>query len=696
MIFSNNAILNVKAGLSKIFILVLGLLHFSFFGYAQKRESADSLVRLVEAVSAHLMEENGVSYRKVIGPATFLHNNTYLKCDTALWNVNTNIIDAVGNVEILQENTRLTSDRIEYVVAEDLAKFRGSLVELMDRDGNVLNTNYLNYNTRDSIATFFNGAAMRGKDGNIIESDNGVYNSAEKRFSFEDNVQIYTDSVFIVSDKVDYLTLTDEVVFNTNTVAWKDENMLCANSGNFNRPLNRFTFDKDGYILTKEQELWADLLIYYRNSGAADLYDNAQILDTVKKAICLADRIAYRPNDRTIELTSNPAIGLYTIEKEVTDTLFLAGDTIKYYTRRMYEIDSASVALSAERVKLSLVDPIAIHDEERRAARAKKTDEQRPSDQNSGSKKSDIKNPDSDNKAVLQKPGLQKLSAVSGEKVAVETAKSAPAVPSDSIGAAIDSTALAQNDLPGADKDTVEIKFVDIFHNVRFHRSDIQGLCDSLVYSGLDSMSRFYGRPVMWQEKVNQFSADSIQRVVKNGKLSKVDLLSNAFIAVQEDTLYYNQIKSSEMAAYFQNNELYRFDALGGVSAIFYMEEKGVISLMDQEECKMLTARIKNNQIQRTRSIGDLKQDVFPVFNLPMENQRLKGFEWRGGERPESRFEVTDRSIKVSRRMEVKDNVLPEFNYTHHYFPDMMVPIMNYREEVEFKIKIAYEIEEAQ
>lgn len=691
MIFSNNAILNVKAGLSKIFILVLGLLHFSFFGYAQKRESADSLVRLVEAVSAHLMEENGVSYRKVIGPATFLHNNTYLKCDTALWNVNTNIIDAVGNVEILQENTRLTSDRIEYVVAEDLAKFRGSLVELMDRDGNVLNTNYLNYNTRDSIATFFNGAAMRGKDGNIIESDNGVYNSAEKRFSFEDNVQIYTDSVFIVSDKVDYLTQTDEVVFNTNTVAWKDENMLCANSGNFNRPLNRFTFDKDGYILTKEQELWADLLIYYRNSGAADLYDNAQILDTVKKAICLADRIAYRPNDRTIELTSNPAIGLYTIEKEVTDTLFLAGDTIKYYTRRMYEIDSASVALSAERVKLSLVDPIAIHDEERRAARAKKSDVQKP-----GDVKTAIGKPDNAAKPDLKKPDMPKLSAANGGNPVAEGGMPLPVAPSDSLKSATDSTALAGNGLQGADKDTVEIKFVDIFHNVRFHRSDIQGLCDSLVYSGLDSMSRFYGRPVMWQEKVNQFSADSIQGVVKNGKLSKVDLLSNAFIAVQEDTLYYNQIKSSEMAAYFQNNELYRFDALGGVSAIFYMEEKGVISLMDQEECKMLTARIKDNQIQRTRSIGDLKQDVFPVFNLPMENQRLKGFEWRGGERPESRFEVTDRSIKVSRRMEVKDNVLPEFNYTHHYFPDIMMPIMNYREEVESKIKIAYEIEEAQ
>ncbi len=39
----------------------------------------------------------------MVGPAKFLHNNTYLLCDTALWNVTTNIIDAVGHVRIIQD-----------------------------------------------------------------------------------------------------------------------------------------------------------------------------------------------------------------------------------------------------------------------------------------------------------------------------------------------------------------------------------------------------------------------------------------------------------------------------------------------------------------------------------------------------------------------------------------------------------------
>ena len=612
----------MKAGLSKL-LYVIGLLHFSFLGISQNKESADSLVRLIEAKSAHLIEKDSISYRKIVGPATFLHNNTYHKCDTALWNVNSNIIDAIGNIEILQENTRLTSDRIQYVVPQDLAKFRGSLVELMDRDGNILNTNYLDYNTKDSVATFFNGAAMRGKDGNVIESLNGRYAAKEKKFTFKDKVQIFTDSVFIVSSKVDYLTESDVVVFNDSTTAWREENILFANSGNFSRQDNVFTFNKDSYVLTKDQELWGDILKYYRHTGDADLYDNVQILDTVQSAICMADKVIYRPSQRRIELTEKPAVGMYFVENDIPDTLFLSADTIVYRAQKMDQIDSIQVLQAKERIKLSNIDPIANHDAERRAARGKK----------------------------------------------VETL---PAT----------DTTQVNEELPGPAKDTSDVIFIDAFCNVKFYRSDVQGVCDSLVYTGLDSMARFYERPAMWYNEVHQFVADSIQAIVKDKQLDKVNLLSNAFIAVQEDTVHYNQIKSTEMAAYFKDNQLVRFDALGGVTAIFYMEEDSTITLMDKEECKMLTAKIKDNQIQRTRSIEGLQQNVFPVFGLSVEDQRLKGFEWRGAERPVSRYEITSRHIRKSVREDFDRKELPEFKFTDRYFPDMMSLITNYRDVI--------------
>ena len=231
-------------------------------------------------------------------------------------------------------------------------------------------------------------------------------------------------------------------------------------------------------------------------------------------------------------------------------------------------------------------------------------------------------------------------------------------------------------------QDTAKVNFVDAFHNVRFYRSDVQGKCDSLVFTGLDSMARFYSNPVMWQAGKNQFSADSIQALIKNSQLNKINLITNAFIIAQEDTSHFNQIKSTEMAAYFRDNELYRFDALGGVTSLFYMQEDSIITLMDREECKMMTVKIKDNEVQRTRSIGELKQNVYPVYNLPVDEQRLKGFNWRGDERPQSRYDVTPRRIRTSRREEMKEIKLPEYTYTKKYFPDLANEILEFQKKV--------------
>ena len=93
--------------LKKIFIAMLAFVA-GLPLFAQQQEEQDSLVVLISAKSAQMVDIEGASYRKVVGPARFLHNNTYLLCDTALWNVETRVIDAWGDVSILQEETVLT------------------------------------------------------------------------------------------------------------------------------------------------------------------------------------------------------------------------------------------------------------------------------------------------------------------------------------------------------------------------------------------------------------------------------------------------------------------------------------------------------------------------------------------------------------------------------------------------------------
>ena len=197
---------------------------------AQNTDQGDSLVVLMSSQSAQIVDIQGASYRKGIGPARFLHNNTYLLCDTAYWNVDAKFIEAWGNVSILQEETVLTSDRLTYYIDQDLAQFRGSLVQREDKDHNVLRTRNLDYNTKDSVAIFRRGGSMRDKDGQIIESDNGTYDSKIKTFTFKEDVNMFTDSIFVKTKSLVYESPLNKATFGYGTNAWQQNNMLSSSA----------------------------------------------------------------------------------------------------------------------------------------------------------------------------------------------------------------------------------------------------------------------------------------------------------------------------------------------------------------------------------------------------------------------------------------------------------------------------------
>ena len=233
---------------------------------AQRKARQDSLVTLISAKSASLLEMNGQDYRKVVGPARFLHNNTYLLCDTALWNVTTNVIFAEGHVQIIQDRTKLSSATLEYIVDEDLAKFRGGVVQLEDKDKNILRTHYLDYNTKDSVAIFQNGASMRDKDGQIIESRFGSYDSKAKTFQFMDDVNMFTDSLFIKTSSLEYHSDINTAYFGYATDAWEHDNMLSADDGWYDRDKELIFFHRNVHLLTKDNEAWSDSLYYQRDT----------------------------------------------------------------------------------------------------------------------------------------------------------------------------------------------------------------------------------------------------------------------------------------------------------------------------------------------------------------------------------------------------------------------------------------------
>lgn len=756
--------------------LILLLVSFGLF--AQNTEQKDSLVRLLGCDELQQVEEYGQSYRKALGHARFEHNSTLLICDTALWNVNQNVINAFGNVQIIQNNTVLSSESLDYLIDQNLAQFRGALVQLRDKDGNTLRTTDLDYNTKDSVAVFRNGGALRDKDGQIIESDDGHYYSKLKTFSFTNNVNMYTDSIFVKTDDLDYNTGTNVATFGTGTNAWRDNNMLSSQAGFYERTLEKFTFFRNVHILTENQEAWADTLVYYRVPNNVEMFGHVELLDTTRNVAAVAGYVQYIDSLSFIKLTREPAVIAISEQGEKRDTAYIGADTLILRSIPKCDVDSSEISNSASRLKEINVDPVT---EYRRkayeAAKAaaeearKKREEEDPNAAGASDRGASAVKPggkptgkpagkatgtaigktagttagktgDNSGGKAISKSGKLSGDAMIGDPVTKgrqglpapwddvieyapprfqlpDTLRTSPdtvRVPSDSLAAKTlsavtepvsvtepaevtnpqspdsltvptdsltvpgdsltvpgDSLHVPTDSLSLAPKDSTKISFIYGIRNVKVFRNDMQVACDSLAYTDLDSLIRLYENPIVWNEIKRQYSADSITVIVKNRSIDRASLMSNAFIIVQEDTLSYDQIRGTGMMAYFDSTgALRRFDSMGGASGVFYIEENGSLATVNKFESKMLTATLKDGNIQDLNYFDAVKTDAYPVVQMKKDEKILKGFDWQPDKRPKGPEDITPYKPRKSQRKVYENVPRAEFAQTDIYFPGHM------------------------
>lgn len=708
--------MNFRRSLITVLIFLSAIFRLSA---QEKGSQVDSLVRLLSAQSMELIEKNGLNYRKVTGPARFLHNDTYLICDTALWNVSSNEIYAIKNVKILQDQTVLTGDKLTYYVDRDLAEFRGSLVQLEDKDRNVLRTEYLDYNTRDSVAVFFNGGSMRDKDGQIIESRTGTYDSKLKTFTFTDDVNMFTDSIFVKSSSIIYDANRNMAIFGYNTDTWSEDNMLSANAGWYDRNKEIFLFRKNVHGMSDTQEGWSDSLFYYRASGDIEMLGNAQVIDTTRDVSALAGKIYYTDTLSQIVLSRKPAvIGIVKEENAAPDTVYFGADTLIARTRMMFEIEDGLKKAAESRLKDLSVDAVqnyrqkAAKEAAEAAAKAAEEDPNRPKPQQKNQGKGKVNDNAAAKPAGLSEKARQAdapKEAERTENVAAQAdtlAAKAPEVsntlaltnPSEPDAAAVDSlksvpadsTALTsdalkeladsigvQTDSLAAPKDSTKLNFITAIRNVKMYKSDIQFACDSLEYNDLDSLVRMYQSPVVWNETNRQYSSDSLYAVIKGSSLQKASLMSNAFIVVQEDSLCFDQIRATEMLAYFdEKGGLTRFDALGEANAIFYIPEDSVYATVNKSAAKMLYAQFKDGDLDKVYYFESAKNDAYPVAQMSKDERVLKGFNWDPERRPAGRESITPLSLRASERDYYASRPRTTFTYTDKYYPGYIPGVM--------------------
>ncbi|MDR1342556.1 MAG: hypothetical protein LBK18_04770 [Prevotellaceae bacterium] len=196
-------------------------------------------------------------------------------------------------------------------------------------------------------------------------------------------------------------------------------------------------------------------------------------------------------------------------------------------------------------------------------------------------------------------------------------------------------------------------KYMHAFFGVKFYHPDIQGVCDSMVYSAIDSLAEMFYSPILWN-KENQLSADKMEIYQKNNQLHRLDMIDAGFIASQDDSVksYYNQIKGKLIVAHFEQNDLYKVDVFGNGQTVYYLRDSLKLSGTLNASSVDIFFYIKNRTIQKISYVSGSESKVVPPKDINVKDLTLKGFSWQQDLRPRSRYDITHRAMQPSRRQQ--------------------------------------------
>lgn len=207
-------------------------------------------------------------------------------------------------------------------------------------------------------------------------------------------------------------------------------------------------------------------------------------------------------------------------------------------------------------------------------------------------------------------------------------------------------------------------KYLLGYPKVRVFKSDLQASADSLVYHSADSMMVFYRDPVLWNSG-NQMTADTIRMTTKNKNLDRIYMISNSFVASEDELENYNQIKGRKMVAHLKANKISHVDVEGNGESLYYALETRkleadsiqatltVMTGMNRIICSDMKINFNEGKVNNISFYVSPDAKFIPPQDFKEEETRLKGFLWRGSERP-TRESVTGKKPFVIIPPEVK------------------------------------------
>lgn len=178
------------------------------------------------------------------------------------------------------------------------------------------------------------------------------------------------------------------------------------------------------------------------------------------------------------------------------------------------------------------------------------------------------------------------------------------------------------------------------FHKVRIYRSDVQGVCDSLVFSSKDTCLTMYTDPILWNAQ-QQLLGEEIRVYMNDSTIDWAHIQNQALSVEKLDSVNFNQVSGKEMKAYFKNGEMHQVDVLNSVRVVYYwMEQDSTLMGMNVSETSELSVFLENRKMKKMLMKPKTNGTFYPMDQLPADKMKLDNFAWFDYVRPLSKRDI--------------------------------------------------------
>ena len=602
------------------------------------------------------------------GDVKVYHGGTFMYCDTAV--LRGGQLKMYFNVVLMQNDTiKIFADSLHYDGDSLIAYLYGDII-LENGPTKKLYTSYLIYDVEKKIGYYTRNAKLEDGLSTLI-SKRGRYMLNEKTAYFYENVKVDGDGFNLISDSLSYNTITQVTRFMAPVRIHKDTSQIYSERGWFDLDDKKGDFIGNAQYLEGNTIAKADTITYDGGLDLVTLKSNTMRSEYFsEKDTAFAKTIFYDKKNDVFRLTTD---AYYKGEKnEVTgDKIYFDKKTEKFNVTGRSIVSDAPMLIEADTldynksIKYGIANGHVIWRDTAAKTAIFADHVVYKGEENYMKATNDIGRPmfttDIGGDTLYLKADTLKSFRVIKERIIYpdknagrkakknELSEISKGIPLDSIpppnvftvldSTMIDSTGKVSLE-PKIQTDTIYTGIMDTIdyfigdNNVRMFKSDMQSVCDSLVFNKSDSLFTLHTNPFVWSDS-SQIAGDTIDIFMKDKKIDRLVVRSNATILSTEDVKFFNQIKGRFLEAFFRESKIYRMDVDGNAQIVYYLTDKDKAYVgVNTTESSNMSFFLSDNKMTDIKCYREPKSKVLPMSKANHEALKVKGFIWNIEKRP--------------------------------------------------------------